>query len=110
MIIMLGIMVNDSILKIDTINTNLKKGFQLHDAIEKAGLLRLKPIIMTSLTTILALSPTLWSYGLGAEIQKPLAVVVISGLVFGTLISIYIVPVLYRLFHKDLPLQALFSD
>jgi multidrug efflux pump subunit AcrB len=100
-IIMLGIMVNDSILKIDAINSNLKKGFVLAEAISTAGLLRLKPILMTSLTTILALSPTLWSSGLGAEIQKPLAVVVISGLIFGTLISIYLVPALYRGFHNN---------
>lgn len=57
---------------------------------------RLKPINMASLTTILALTPVLLSGGLGAELQRPLALAVIGGLVFGTLGSLYVVPVLYR--------------
>ncbi len=95
-IVMSGIVVNDSILKIHTINLLRNKGLSVDDAIHEAGKLRLKPILMTSLTTILALLPFLFMNGLGAELQKPLALVVIGGLLFGTFISLFFVPLAYR--------------
>jgi multidrug efflux pump subunit AcrB len=72
-IVMSGIIINDSILKIDTINRARREGAPLLEAIHIGGRRRLKPIIMTSLTTILALLPFLFFKGLGAELQKPLA-------------------------------------
>jgi len=101
-IIVLGIVVNDSILKIDTINSIKRKNphGSIYDAIHKAGELRLKPILMTSLTTILALIPITLSQGIGAELQQPLVLSVIGGLVFGTLLSIYFIPIFYHLCYK----------
>ena len=96
MIVTLGIIVNDSILKIDTINRMRKEGQSTQSAVVKAGELRLKPILMTSITTILALLPLLFSSGLGADLQAPLAVTVIGGLLVGTLCSVYMIPILYR--------------
>ncbi len=96
MIVTLGIIVNDSILKIDTINRMRKDGRSMHQALLEAGQLRLKPILMTSITTILALLPLIFSSGLGADLQAPLAVTVIGGLFIGTLCSVYMIPVLYR--------------
>lgn len=96
-IIMLGIIVNDSILKVDSINRYLKNGKTRDDAIKQAGEDRLKPILMTTLTTILALLPILWSSGLGSDIQRPLCIAVIGGLSIGTICSIYLVPFLYRM-------------
>jgi multidrug efflux pump subunit AcrB len=102
-IVALGIMVNDAILKVDTINRLRKEMLQegsvakeaLNQAIAKAGALRLKPILMTSITTILALLPVLFSAGLGADLQKPLVLSVIGGLTIGTVTAIYFVPLAY---------------
>ena len=94
-IVMSGIIINDSILKIDTINQLRKEGFGLIRALHMAGRRRLKPILMTSLTTILALVPFLLSSGMGADLQKPLALTIIGGMIIGTLVSVYVIPLLY---------------
>ncbi len=98
-IVMTGIIVNDAILKVDMIN-RLKKSTTLIDAIHEAGTRRLYPIIMTSVTTILALLPVLFASGLGAELQQPLAYAVIGGLTLGTLSSLYFVPLFYHLIYR----------
>lgn len=95
-VIMLGIIVNDSILKVDTINRYRRQQMKLSEAIKAGGVDRLKPILMTTLTTILAMMPVLFSSGLGGDLQRPLAVSVIGGLLVGTFCSIYLVPVMYR--------------
>ena len=94
-IVMTGIVINDSILKIDTINRLHAGGYGLLHAIAEGGRRRVKPILMTSLTTILALVPFLFTHGLGADLQRPLALAVIGGLGLGTLVSLYVVPLLY---------------
>lgn len=94
-IVMSGIIINDSILKIDTINRTRAEGSTVLEAIHIAGRRRLKPIIMTSLTTILGLVPFLFFRGLGADLQKPLALTIIGGMTIGTLVSVYIVPIIY---------------
>ncbi len=99
-IIMSGIDVNDAILKIDIINNNIKSGMSLNQAIIDGSERRIRPILMTSVTTILAMIPILFSTGLGAELQRPLAVAVIGGLIFGTMASIVMVPMLYRFFYR----------
>lgn len=102
LVVMLGIMVNDAILKIDTINRlKLKYSSELtgRGALEKAlfeaGEIRLKPIMMTSVTTILALLPVVFSSGLGADLQRPLVFSVIGGLTIGTFTALYFVPLAY---------------
>ena len=99
-VVMSGIIINDSILKIDTIIQLQKKGNGLIKSIVLAGKRRLKPILMTSLTTILALVPILFSSGLGAELQAPLAVALIGGMVLGTIVSLYLIPLCYFHFSK----------
>ncbi|MBO3700396.1 efflux RND transporter permease subunit [Roseivirga sp. E12] len=101
-IVMLGIMVNDAILKIDTINRlrvvpNQKSSSKeiLSVAIAKTGQIRLKPILMTSITTILALLPVIFSSGIGADLQRPLVFSVIGGLTIGTFTALYFVPLAY---------------
>ncbi|WP_200975690.1 efflux RND transporter permease subunit [Echinicola sp. 20G] len=105
LVVMLGIMVNDAILKIDTIN-RLKVKYKeqekewsqakvLDRALYEAGEIRLKPILMTSITTILALLPVIFSAGLGADLQRPLVYSVIGGLTIGTLTALYFVPLAY---------------
>jgi len=99
-IVMSGIIINDSILKIDTINQLRKQGLALLPAIETAGKRRLKPILMTSLTTILALVPFLLASDLGSELQQPLALTVIGGMTIGTLVSLYFVPLMYYYLYR----------
>ena len=94
-IVMCGIIINDSILKIDTINQLRAQGYTILRAIATAGQRRLKPILMTSLTTILALFPFLFISGMGADLQKPLALAVIGGMTIGTLVSLYFIPLCY---------------
>ena len=107
LVVMLGIMVNDAILKIDTIN-RLRKSYMesgemskveaLEKALHRAGQIRLKPILMTSITTILALIPIIFSSGLGADLQRPLVQSVIGGLTIGTITALYFVPLAYWFF------------
>ncbi|AXG69859.1 multidrug resistance protein MdtC [Kordia sp. SMS9] len=102
MIIMLGIVINDSILKIDTINKLRNEGNNtLLEAIHHAGNRRINAILMTSFTTILAMTPVLFTSGIGADLQKPLAFVVIIAMCIGTFVSLYIVPILYWLLTKQ---------
>lgn len=95
LVVMAGITINDSILKIDTINRLRAGGMSLIRALFTAGHYRLKPILMTSITTIFALVPILFISGMGGDLQKPLALVVMGGLGLGTLVSLYFIPVLY---------------
>jgi len=94
-IVMSGIIINDSILKIDTIHRNYKNGMLLHEAIKNGGHRRFLPIILTSLTTIFALLPLLFFEGLGIELQIPLALSIIGGLSIGTIISLFFIPLMY---------------
>ncbi len=94
-IVMSGIVINDSILKIDTINRLVESGKSLSEAIEQGSEMRVKAILMTSLTTILALVPLLFVSGMGVEMQLPLVLAVIGGLGLGTLVSLFGIPVLY---------------
>jgi multidrug efflux pump subunit AcrB len=94
MIVTAGIVVNDAILKVDMMN-RLRREHGLLAAIHGAGIRRLRPILMTSLTTILALTPVLFSGGLGAELQRPLAWAVVGGLSAGTIASLFFIPLLY---------------
>ncbi len=107
LVVMLGIMVNDAILKIDTINRlrdvyvesdDVSAEDALEMALHRAGQIRLKPILMTSITTILALIPIIFGSGLGADLQRPLVFAVIGGLTVGTLTALYFVPLAYWFF------------
>jgi len=90
-----GIVVNNAIVLIDYVNILRRKGHDVIEAILMAGPTRLRPILMTSLTTILALMPIALGTGEGAEIQSPLATVVIGGLLLSTLLTLVLIPVMY---------------
>lgn len=99
-IVTCGIVVNDSILKLDAINELRKQGMPLLEAIHTAGVRRLRPIIMTSLTTIFAMVPMLFTSDMGSELQRPLAIAMIGSMVVGTLISIFLIPLVYWLIYR----------
>lgn len=94
LVVVLGILDNDAILKIDRINM-LRRKMQLEAAIQQAGLDRLKPIVMNTCTNVLAITPILFASGLGADLQRPVAITTIGGLIVATLTSLYFIPLLY---------------
>ncbi len=95
LVVITGIVINDSILKIDTINRRRKAGESLERAIMDASSLRVKAILMTSLTTILAVCPFLSRGSMGDDLQYPMSLVIIAGMTVGTLVSLFVVPTLY---------------
>lgn len=99
LIVMSGVVVNDAILKVDIIN-NLSKAMPLLDAIHEGGRMRLRSILITSLPTVVTLAPVFFTSGLGSELQRPLALVVVGGLAVGTLSSLYLIPILYVIFSR----------
>jgi multidrug efflux pump subunit AcrB len=101
MVVMSGIIINDSILKVDTINQLQRSGMPLMKALVVGGQRRLKPILMTSLTTILALLPFMFIHGMGSDMQKPLALAVMGGMIIGTAVSLYFVPMCYYYLMKQ---------
>ena len=100
LIVVCGIVINDSILKIDTINTLRRQGVSLKHAILEAGQRRLKAIVMTSLTTILAVLPFLARGDMGSDLQFPMSLVIISGMTVGTLVSVFFIPLAYYEIYK----------
>ena len=100
LIVTCGIVINDSILKLDAINELRKAGVPLLEAIHEAGRRRLRPIIMTSLTTIFAMVPLLFSSDMGSELQKPLSIAMIGTMSVGTAVSLFIIPLLYWFIYR----------
>ncbi|PKG81334.1 CusA/CzcA family heavy metal efflux RND transporter [Colwellia sp. 75C3] len=108
-ITLFGVAVLNGVVMVESINAEIKlalnKGAttvcQLNNAIFVGALARLRPVLMTALTSLLGLLPMLISTGVGAEIQKPLATVIVGGLVSATLLTLFVLPVLYRLFSKS---------
>ena len=100
-IVTCGIVVNDSILKLDAINELRKDGMPLVEAIHTAGRRRLRAIIMTSLTTIFAMLPVLFTSDMGSELQRPLAIAMIGSMVVGSLVRIFIIPLFYWSIYRN---------
>lgn len=105
MVVMCGIIINDSILKVDTINriyhsVSQPQKHTLLKAIIVAGHRRLKPIVMTSLTTILAIVPFLHRGDMGSALQFPLSFAIIVGMIVGTMVSLFFVPLVYYLLYR----------
>ena len=91
---------NDSILKIDSINELRKEGMPLFEAIHTAGIRRLRAIVMTTLTTIFAMVPLLFTSDIGSELQRPLSIAMIGAMTVGVIISLFIVPLIYWFVYK----------
>lgn len=102
-IMLTGIVVNNAILLVDQSSQLCRKGMAVREAVAEAGRRRLRPILMTTLTTILALMPLALGIGEGADAQAPLARAVVGGLAGATLITLLLIPAVYSLVHRDLP-------
>ena len=95
-VVLVGIVVNDAIIKVDFINQRRERGMPLRAAIEAAGRARFRPILMTTITTVLGLLPLAVGLGAGAEIRAPLAIAIVGGLLSATVLTLLVVPVLYQ--------------
>ncbi len=100
LVILVGIVVNDAIVKVDFINQNRARGQSVRESILEAGRVRLRPIIMTTVTTVLGLTPMALGLGRGSDLRTPLAVVVIGGLISATALTLFVVPVGYDLVEQ----------
>lgn len=106
LIMLAGIVVNNAIVLIDLINQLRAKGVDRREAILQAGRSRLRPILMTTLTTVLGLLPMAIGLGEGAEVRTPLAITVIGGLSVSTLLTLVVIPVMYELLDRETPASA----
>jgi HAE1 family hydrophobic/amphiphilic exporter-1 len=97
-IMLVGIVVSNAIIFVDYLNKLRERGMERNEAIVEAGKVRLRPILMTALTTILAMFPMALGLGEGGELQAPLATVVVAGLTVSTFITLLLVPVVYTIF------------
>ena len=96
-IMLIGIVVKNAIVLVDYINLMRDRGLALNEAIAISGKSRLRPVLMTSLTTILGMLPLAMSTGEGSEIWSPMGIAVIGGLIFSTIVTLIIVPVIYAM-------------
>jgi HAE1 family hydrophobic/amphiphilic exporter-1 len=100
MIMLIGIVVNNAIVLVDYTNQLRKRGLPLREALMEAGKVRLRPILMTTTTTVLAMLPLVIGFGEGAESQASMATVVAFGLTVSTMVTLLLVPVVYSLFDE----------
>jgi len=99
-VMLVGIVVKNAIVLVDYINLMRDRGFELKEAIILSGRSRLRPVLMTALTTILGMLPLALSRGEGSEIWSPMGISVIGGLIFSTMVTLILVPVVYQLFMR----------
>ena len=100
-IMLAGIVVNNAIVLVEQIEILREQGVQKLEAIIEAARLRLRPILMTSLTTVMGMLPLAIGLGEGSEMLRPMAMVIVFGLTFSMLVSLFLIPLLYQLLHKD---------
>lgn len=99
-VLLVGIVVKNGIVLVDYINLMRDRGIELYEAIAISGKSRLRPVLMTAMTTILGMLPLAMSTGVGSELWSPMGITVIGGLIFSTIITMVIVPVMYAVFAR----------
>jgi hydrophobe/amphiphile efflux-1 (HAE1) family protein len=105
-IMLMGIVVNNGIVLVDYTNMLRKRGYTLYDAVAEAGRSRLRPILMTTLTTILGMLPMALSKGMGKEMYSPLGVTIIGGLLVSALVSLILIPAIYTSINEKNELKS----
>ena len=100
-VMLCGIIVNNGIVFIDYVNQLRLEGVSKKEALVMAGRTRMRPILMTALTTILAMSTMALGIGDGSDMVQPMAIVTIGGMIYGTLLTVIVVPVIYDIFHRE---------
>jgi multidrug efflux pump subunit AcrB len=104
-IMMVGIVVSNGVLLVEYINELRRHGMALHEAVPRAGRIRLRPILMTTLTTVVGLLPMALALGVGTEANQPLAIAVIGGLMVSTFFTLLLIPTLYVILEDRFPRQ-----
>lgn len=99
-IMLSGVIVNNGIVLVDYVNQLRAGGMEKRDALVTAGITRMRPILMTALTTILGLSTMAMGMGMGSDMVQPMAVVTIGGLIYGTLLTLFVVPCIYDILNR----------
>jgi cobalt-zinc-cadmium resistance protein CzcA len=99
-ITLFGVAVLNGVVMVESINQRINDGLSMDDAVFDGATSRLRPVLMTAITSALGLIPMLLSNGVGAEIQKPLATVIVGGLVTATVLTLFVLPTLYCRFSK----------
>jgi HAE1 family hydrophobic/amphiphilic exporter-1 len=100
LLVLIGVIVNNGIVLVDYTNLLCKRGYSLNEACVEAAGNRLRPILMTTLTTILGLVPMAFFPGEGSELVAPIGKTVLGGLSFGTLMTLFLMPTVYAIFHR----------
>ena len=109
-VMLAGIIVNNGIVLVDYINQLRRAGTEKKEAIIEAGRTRLRPIFMTALTTILGLFPMVFGKSMGTDMTRPMAIVTIGGLIYGTILTLFVVPCLYDLMNRNKDITEHFDD
>ncbi len=106
LILLTGVVVNNGIVFVDCVN-QLRRvdGLSKKEALVEAGRIRLRPILMTALTTVVAMGTMMFAVGQGTEMMQPMAISTVGGLIYATLMTLFVVPAMYDLFHKDKDLR-----
>jgi multidrug efflux pump subunit AcrB len=102
-LVLAGVIVNNGIVFVDCVNRLRLAGMDRREALIEAGRLRIRPILMTALTTILGLCTLAFGMGMGADMLQPMAVVIVGGLTYATLLTLFVVPVMYDIFQRKSP-------
>jgi len=100
-IALFGIAVQNGVVLVSYIKQEREQGLDLEEALVNGGLLRLRPVLMTAFTTIVGLIPLLLSTGIGSEVQRPLAIVVVFGLISSTFLTLFLIPAIYGWFENN---------
>lgn len=99
-VMLAGIIVNNGIVLVDYINQLRRGGMEKKEAIREAGMTRLRPILMTAVTTVLGLLPMVAGNSMGTDMTRPMAIVTIGGLVYGTILTLFVVPCIYDMLNR----------
>lgn len=109
-VMLAGIIVNNGIVLVDYINQLRRSGTDKKAAIVEAGRTRLRPILMTAMTTVLGLLPMVLGNSMGTDMTRPMAIVTIGGLIYGTILTLFVVPCLYDLMNRNKDITEHFDD
>ncbi|MGN0301867.1 MAG: efflux RND transporter permease subunit [Anaerotardibacter sp.] len=108
--VLMGTVVNNGIVFVDFVNQLRRGGLEKRDALIAAGRIRIRPILMTALTTILAMLPMILSTSIGASMERGMAIVVVGGLIYATFMTLFIVPIVYDLLYRKVPREVDLGD
>lgn len=108
--VLMGTVVNNGIVFVDYVNQLRRGGLSKRDALVAAGQTRMRPIMMTALTTILAMLPLVFSTAIGASMERGMALVIVGGLLYATFMTLYIVPIMYDILYRRVPTEVDLGD